>query len=446
MMKRLIFGSVVLVVAALAMVGSASAETISFTKQGCEVWTAPTKVLVQVAAVGSAGGAGEAPGGRGDGMSGTIERNAGEDLYVCVDEGGGLSYADSGGGWSGAIFGNEESHAHVAVLAAGGGGAGNYESGSTIEGAGGDAGKPGVTLDVEGVVCLGGGAGTESTVGAAGTCSEGQRQGIPGSAGGELQGGEGHGPAPSAGGGGGGGGYYGGGGAGTLGFIAGGGGGGSDFCGNGTVECTVNAGVGTVFGAGAGANEAHVTLTTTPAGTPTVSKVTTTSGPASGDKAIVITGTNFTHVQSVSFGGVAASTYFTNNAGTEIAVLSPPSEVVGTVDVTVTTIVGTSATTTKDHYKYVPVITEISPASGPTTGISEWGDEVIRGYGFSPGFPTTTQFSYGTTPVNQEDVSCFSSIGCEVWVPAHAAGKVKVKVTVNGITSASSKAATFTYK
>jgi hypothetical protein len=345
------------VLASLGLIAvSASAETISFTKQGCEVWTAPESVVVQVAAVGAAGrtlspaqGI-EALGGRGDGVSGTIARNAGEDLYVCVDQGGGYGYYQTGGGWSGVILGKEENHAMVAVLAGGGGGRGWYylTGGPTLEyhaGAdGGDAGQPGETAGS----CAGGRAGTESAGGAGATCTE------PAAAGTEFQGGEASAYGPGIGGGGGGGGYYGGGGGDfwSLHNEASGGGGGSDFCGHGAVECATQAAAGTVHGAGAGSNEAHVTLTTTPLGSPTVTKVTPAHGPVTGGKIITLTGTNLEWVQSVHFGAIAASKYFVNPTGTEMAVLVPAQASAGVVKVTVTTVIATSAITKKGHYKY----------------------------------------------------------------------------------------------
>jgi hypothetical protein len=57
-------------------------------------------------------------------------------------------------------------------------------------------------------------------------------------------------------------------------------------------------------------------------------------------------------VRSVNFGGVAASKYFANPSGTEMAVLVPAQAVAGNVKVTVTTVIGTSAITKKAHYKY----------------------------------------------------------------------------------------------
>jgi hypothetical protein len=151
-------------------------------------------------------------------------------------------------------------------------------------------------------------------------------------------------------------------------------------------------------------------------------------------------------MRAVKFGSVVASKYFVNEAETEIGVDSPAQEVAGTVDVTVTTAGGTSKIATKDHYKYLPVITSVFPNSGPTTGINEWGAASITGYGFAEGFPSATVVSYGTTAVASEHTSCFPHTFCEVWVPAHAAGTVDITVKVNGATSLKTKADKFTYK
>ena len=429
------------------MAVSASAETISFTKIGCEVWTAPTSVVVRVEAVGAAGASVSKGGGSGSGdaVLGTVGRLAGEHLEVCVDQGGGLGGGlggeptqrlQEGGGWSGVIFGETKTQAMVAVLGAGGGGGSGTEGGN-----GGNAADAGATAVEE---CPAGGAGTLTEGGAGGGyCKVLHTTEEFGGTGAELQGGHGgYYYSLSKFGGGGGGGYFGGGG----GTFPAGGGGGSDFCAHGAVECSTDAAVGTVHGAGAGANEAHVTLTTNSGGIPAVTKVSTNSGPANGDKVSIITGTGFKHVSSVKFGGVSATKYSVNEAGTEIGVVAPAQEVAGTVDVTVTNLFGTSKTTTKDHYKYLPVITSVFPNSGPTTGINEWGAAWITGYGFAEGFPSATAVSYGTTAVASEHTSCFPDTFCEVWVPAHAAGTVDITVKVNGATSLKTKADKFTYK
>jgi IPT/TIG domain len=83
---------------------------------------------------------------------------------------------------------------------------------------------------------------------------------------------------------------------------------------------------------------------------PTITKVSPKSGPATGKTSVKITGKNFTSPATVKF-GEASATEVTVNSSTSITAVSPAGSV-GTVNITVTTSAGTSATTTKDHFKY----------------------------------------------------------------------------------------------
>jgi hypothetical protein len=260
--------AVVCWVGLLVGAGSALAETKTFAKQGCEKWEVPAGVSsVAMRATGAAGGPpenGSALPGKGDAYSALLSGlSPGEDLFVCVDEGGGaggrvpsFSGGGPGGGASGLSRGaNFES---PVLVAAGGGGAG-ADSRESV-GAGGNAGEAGK----EGEGAGGGGAGTESEGGAGGSGS-----GSPSGKGTKFTGlGPGHGGAGGSGvnaafgGGGGGGGYFGGGGGGgTDESAAGGGGGGSDFCGNGAGSCERHAEAGTNHEAGEAEGDAKVTLT-----------------------------------------------------------------------------------------------------------------------------------------------------------------------------------------
>ncbi|MCW3028663.1 MAG: beta-propeller repeat protein [Solirubrobacterales bacterium] len=169
---------------------------------------------------------------------------------------------------------------------------------------------------------------------------------------------------------------------------------------------------------------------------PTVTKVSATSGPVTGDKVVTITGTNLSPAAAVEFGGVPANTYFINEAATEIAALSPVREVAGTVDVTVRTPGGTSKTTTKDHYKYLPVITSIKPNSGPA-GVEQQVE--ILGAGFKP---AGSEIFFGATFAGNAE--CFTPTFCAAYSPALPKGKFEVKVKVNGLTTIKTKAALFT--
>ena len=111
---------------------------------------------------------------------------------------------------------------------------------------------------------------------------------------------------------------------------------------------------------------------------------------------MTITGTGFTAATAVDF-GTATATNVTVVNGTTITANSPAGT--GTVDVTVITPDGTSATTPSDRFTYIaaaattaaPTVTGVSPNSGPTAG----GTTVtITGSGFTG----ATAVDFGTTP------------------------------------------------
>jgi hypothetical protein len=92
-------------------------------------------------------------------------------------------------------------------------------------------------------------------------------------------------------------------------------------------------------------------------GIPTVTSITPTHGPRAGGTSVKITGTNFTSVSTVHFGTVAA-TRVTFHSVTSLTAVAP-AESAGTVNVTVTTADGTSATSNADKFTYAvaPAIT-----------------------------------------------------------------------------------------
>ena len=113
---------------------------------------------------------------------------------------------------------------------------------------------------------------------------------------------------------------------------------------------------------------------------PTVTSVSPNVGPPAGGTSVTITGTRFTGATAVDFGATPA-TSFTVNSDTSITAGSPAGSA-GTVDITVTTPGGTSATAAADQFTYEtpPVITSLSPATGlPAGGTSV----TITGTGFT---------------------------------------------------------------
>jgi hypothetical protein len=186
----------------------------------------------------------------------------------------------------------------------------------------------------------------------------------------------------------------------------------------------------TEFGGPNIANVSGVTSTTRP----TVTSLSPGHGNV-GDQ-ITITGTNLGATTAVMFGGTTAS-YAVVDPGHLTATVPTGS---GTVDVTVTTPNGTSATGVADHFAYggaqpvQPTVSGISPTTGPVAG----GTAVtISGTDLSGG---TVAFG----DVAATGVSC-TATSCSAKSPAGTAGTVDVTVTTDGGTSDSTAADRFTY-
>jgi alpha-tubulin suppressor-like RCC1 family protein len=171
---------------------------------------------------------------------------------------------------------------------------------------------------------------------------------------------------------------------------------------------------------------------------PTVTKIVPKTGPAGGGTTVTITGTDLNGASAVKFGSISASSFTVNSATTITAV--SPAELAGSVDVTVTTAWGTSATSLADRFKFVPTVTGLSPATGSSAGGSS---VTVAGTGFATGV-AATKFKFGSTPASS--VNCTSTTSCTVVAPAHAVGTVDVKATVNKVSSPRSRPADqFTY-
>ena len=85
--------------------------------------------------------------------------------------------------------------------------------------------------------------------------------------------------------------------------------------------------------------------------TPTVTSVGPKSGSFKGGSKVKISGTDFARVSGVSFGGVAAKS-FTVTSETQLTAVAPAVAKPAAVDITVTTIAGTSAVVTADRFAY----------------------------------------------------------------------------------------------
>ena len=169
---------------------------------------------------------------------------------------------------------------------------------------------------------------------------------------------------------------------------------------------------------------------------PKITSISPTSGSTTGGMSVTITGSDFTGASKVLFGTVPASR-FTVNSDIQITAISPGGS--GTVHVRVTTPGGTSATSTADQFTYVPapIVTGVSPSTGPTTG----GTKVtITGSGFT----TAIQVKFGNVAASSPTLVSDKQIKVDSPVVT-GSGTVDVRVTTPGGTSATSSADQFTY-
>ncbi len=155
---------------------------------------------------------------------------------------------------------------------------------------------------------------------------------------------------------------------------------------------------------------------------PTVTLVTSNSGPAAGGTAVTVTGTGFLGVTGVTFGGVAATGIIT--VGPTSVTCTTPAHAAGAVNVVVTngdtqTGTGVSAFT----YIAAPTVTLVSPDHGPATG----GNTVlVTGTNFS----SVTNVSFGGVPATSVVTVDPTSLTCTP--PLHLVGLVNVAVTTFG--------------
>jgi hypothetical protein len=203
--------------------------------------------------------------------------------------------------------------------------------------------------------------------------------------------------------------------------------------GRGTVDVTVT----TLWGTNSATPGDHFTYVGEPP--PIVSAVIPSSGPAAGGTTVEIHGEELNGATAVEFGSTPATSYVVESS-TLIRAVSP-AESAGTVDVRVTTPVGTSPVRPEDdHFKFgPPTVTSLAPKSGTTSG----GTSVtVSGTGFAVG-NNTTVFTFGKTAAASSE--CSSMTSCAVIAPSHPAGTVNVTATVAGQSSPSVAADRYKY-
>lgn len=176
------------------------------------------------------------------------------------------------------------------------------------------------------------------------------------------------------------------------------------------------------------------------AAAPTVSALSPLFGPTGGGNSVTITGTGFSTAGgsgAVLFGATPAATY-SIDSDTQITATAPAG-LAGTVDVTVTTPGGTSATDPADRYTYAaaPTVTALSPTSGPAGGANS---VVITGTGFLTASSTGAVRFGGNTATYSID----SDTRITATAPS-GSGTVDVTVTTPGGTSTISASDQYTY-
>lgn len=152
---------------------------------------------------------------------------------------------------------------------------------------------------------------------------------------------------------------------------------------------------------------------------PSITNVNPNQGPAAGGTSVTISGTGFTGVTSVTFGGVAGTSLNVSNDTT--LTVDTPAGTAGQVDVVVTHPVAGSDTETNGFtYVAAPSITNVNPNTGPVAG----GTSVtISGTGFT-GVTSVTFDGVAGTSLNVSNDTTLT-----ITTPAGTAGQVDVVVT-----------------
>jgi hypothetical protein len=221
------------------------------------------------------------------------------------------------------------------------------------------------------------------------------------------------------------------------------------FGANSGTGVTVNSATSITATAPAGSAGTVDVMVTTPGGTsatapadrytytngPSVAAISPSSGPTAGGTSVTITGANLAGASAVKFGSTVAT--IVSNTAIQIVATSP-AHASGTVDVTVTTAGGTSATSAADDFTYAgpPTVTGVSPTFGPTAG-----GTVVTITGTNLANPSAVTFGGSraavVTPISPTQIIAIS--------PGGSAGAQDVRVTTPGGTTATGSADRFTF-
>jgi hypothetical protein len=196
---------------------------------------------------------------------------------------------------------------------------------------------------------------------------------------------------------------------------------------------------------------------------PTVTGVAPPTGPTGAGNTVAVTGTTFESAGQYTTTSVLVGTHnitatpcpgtptvpcFSVNSSTSITIGDIPPHAVGTVDITVTTTEGTSATSPADQYTYepIPAVSVVSPNAGAAaggnavsvtgtlfTGVTQVSVGSVTITTACPGTPTSPCFAFlSATQINVEDFPSGS-------------GNVDITVTTPGGTSPTSATDVYAY-
>ncbi|HEY6294241.1 MAG TPA: IPT/TIG domain-containing protein, partial [Streptosporangiaceae bacterium] len=169
-----------------------------------------------------------------------------------------------------------------------------------------------------------------------------------------------------------------------------------------------------------------------PTPAPVVTGISPSSGTTAGGTSVTISGKNLSSATGVSFGGKAGS--ITADSSTSITATSPAGS--GTVNVTVTTKGGTSATSSADQFTYktpAPTVSSVSPTSGPTgggTSVTISGQNLSGATGVSFGSTAATINSDSSTAITVTSPAGSGSVNITVTTPGGSVGAGQFTYTV----------------
>ncbi|MFV8668357.1 putative Ig domain-containing protein [Ralstonia pseudosolanacearum] len=180
-----------------------------------------------------------------------------------------------------------------------------------------------------------------------------------------------------------------------------------------------------------------ITVTST---APTVTGISPSSGSTGGGTSVAVTGTGFTGATAVKFGSTNAGS-FTVNSATSITATSPAGSA-GTVDLTVTTSGGTSATSSADQFTYVAPPTANASSATVAHGSSSNAITLSISGGTPTSVAVSTAASHGTatasgTSITYTPTASYSGTDTFAYTASNAGGTsaaATVTITVSSAT------------